>query len=192
MIVTWRSGLLLGTLILLFVLVQNTFFSQVEVAGTDLWILPVMVVVFGLLCGSLLGATVGFATGLLSDASGASPLGLACLTLMAVGYLGGIYRERNGRVGQRPVIIAAAAAVLGANLAFGAFGALTGLETSLTFDAVRDLLLQTVYGALFALPVYALIYRVLRPALILGPAAPAGPGVNAALSGAGREAEDET
>lgn len=167
MIVTWKSGLLMGLLVLLFVLLQNTFFSQIEFLGASVWILPVVVIVFGLLGGSLLGAAVGFGTGLMADGLGDSPLGLACLVFMAIGYVGGYYRERGGRAGQFSVVGLCAAAVTGANLAFGAFGLLVGTQAPLTWGVLPDVLLQAVYGAAVVVPVYALIYRVLRPALIL-------------------------
>lgn len=175
MILTWRSGLLATLLVFIFVLLQNTFFSQLEVLGASVWMLPVVAVVFGLLGGSLIGATVGFGTGFLADGLGDSPLGVSCLVLMAVGYLGGYYRERSGRADQFSVLGLSAAAVLAANLAFGLFGLLVGFTAPLGWGVIPDMLLQTLYGAFLALPVYALIYRVLRPALILEAAVPRRP-----------------
>ncbi|MCO5316141.1 MAG: hypothetical protein M9938_08265 [Solirubrobacterales bacterium] len=167
MIVTRRSGATVAALVLIFVLLQNTFFSQVEFLGAPVWLLPVVAVTFGLMGGSLLGATIGFGLGFFADALGDSPLGLGCLTFMAIGYLGGFYRERSGRADHYSVVGLSAAAVLGANLAFGAFGLLGGMQAPLSWGALPDILLQSLFGALVALPTYAVIYRVLRPALIL-------------------------
>lgn len=167
MIVTRKSGLLVGALVLFFVLLQNTLFSRIGIVGTSVWILPVVALVFGLLGGSLVGATIGFSIGLLADGLGDSPLGVASLGFMAIGYLGGYYRERNGRADQFIVIGLSAAAVVAANLALGAYGLLTGLEAPLSWKVIPGILLQGLYGGLLALPAYALAYRVLRPALIL-------------------------
>lgn len=172
MIVTRKSGLLVAALVLFFVLFQNTFLSRIEFLGTSVWALPAVALVFGLLGGSLLGATVGFGVGLLADGLGDSPLGLSCLVFMAIGYLGGYYRERVGRPGQLAVVGLCAAAVAAANLAFGFYGVVTGVEAPVTWGVMPDILLQALYGAVIALPVYALIYRVLRPALILEVRAP--------------------
>lgn len=186
MILTWNSGARAAGLILFFVLLQNTFFSRIELLGAGVWILPVVALVFGLLGGSLLGASIGFMAGFLSDALGDSPLGLACLVLMAVGYTGGYYREHGGRIRRRSLALLGGIAVTGANLAFGAYGLLAGSEAPVTGGAFLDLVLQALYGAVLALPVFALIYRVLRPALILeSPVDERLPDTRAALAGPG-------
>lgn len=168
MIVTRKSGLIVGVLVLFFVLLQNTLFSGIGILGTGIWLLPAVALIFGLLGGSLVGATVGFSLGLLADGLGDSPLGVASLGFMAIGYLGGYYRERTGRIDQFSVAGLSACAVISANLALGAYGLLTGLEASLSWKVIPAILLQGVYGGLLALPAYALVYRALRPALILG------------------------
>lgn len=190
MILTWKSGARAAGLILLFVLLQNTFFSRIELLGAGVWILPVVALVFGLLGGSLLGASIGFMTGFISDALGDSPLGLACLVLMAVGYAGGYYRERGGRLRRRSLALLGGIAVVGANLAFGAYGLLAGSEAPVAGGAFLDLVLQALYAAALALPVFALIYRVLRPALILESPVGEGP-PDTRLALAGPEGSDE-
>ncbi len=187
MIVTRKSGLLVAALVFLFVVLQNAFFSRVELFGATIWILPVVALIFGLLGGSLVGATVGFGIGLLADGLGDAPLGVSSLGFMAIGYLGGYYRERSGRADQFSVMGLAAAAVIAANLALGTYGLLTGLEASLSWKILPDVLLQGVFGSLLALPVHALVYRVLRPALILEAPARRRPGLAGSGSGVDRE-----
>lgn len=169
MIVTSRSNLLVGLIVLLLVILQDAYFSQVELLGVSIWILPGCVAIFGLLGGSLVGATVGFAIGFMADGLGAGPLGSASLTFMAIGYLAGLYRERGHHPDRLTLIGIFGLATLAANLMLGVYTGLLGLNLSLSLAVIPDLLIQTVYGMLLALPLYLLTRRVLRPALILEP-----------------------
>lgn len=166
MIITARTSARIIGLALLFTILQVSFFSQIELLGTSMWILPACAAIFGLLGGSLVGATVGFGIGFLGDALTDGPLGSACLIFMAVGYLAGTYRERGDFVDRPTVLVSCGVATLGANLALGLYTVLVGFDSSLSASLVPDLILQTFYGVLLAIPLYALIHRVLRPALI--------------------------
>lgn len=169
MIITTRSSLRVAGLVLLFSILQVSFFSQIELLGTSIWILPVCAAVFGLLGGSLVGATVGFALGFLGDAMTDGPLGSACLIFMGVGYLAGLYRERGDVVDRPTILTASGLATLGSNLALGFYTVIVGFDASLSGSLVPDLILQAIYGVLLAIPLYALIHRVLKPALINEP-----------------------
>ena len=166
MIITTKSAARIIGLILLFTILQISFFSQIELLGSSMWILPACAVIFGLLGGSLIGATVGFAFGFLSDALTDGPLGSACLIFMGVGYLAGMFRERGALVDLPTVAVAGGLATLGSNLALGFYTVIVGFDSSLSGSLIPDLILQTFYGVLLAIPLYALIRRVLRPALI--------------------------
>jgi rod shape-determining protein MreD len=166
MIVTTKVALRIVLVVVLVLLFQNAFFSQVEVFGASFWVLPAVVAIFGLLGGSMVGATLGFAIGFFADGLTDGPLGTACLVFMGIGYATGLYRER----GDQPPVLAAAiiagAATFLANAVFGLLTMLLGFDGYLSAAAVPDLLLQTAYGFLLALPLFILIRRILRPALI--------------------------
>ncbi|MDQ5894564.1 MAG: hypothetical protein QG596_825 [Actinomycetota bacterium] len=166
MIITTKSAARIIGLILLFTILQISFFSQVELLGSSMWILPACAAIFGLLGGSLIGATVGFAFGFFSDALTDGPLGSTCLIFMGVGYLAGTVRERGAIVDRPTVAVAGGLATLGSNLALGFYTVIVGFDSSLSGSLIPDLILQTFYGVLLAIPLYALIRRVLRPALI--------------------------
>jgi len=170
MIITTRSTARIAGLVLLLSILQVSFFSQVELLGTSMWIVPACAAIFGLLGGSLVGATVGFAFGFLGDALVDGPLGSSCLVFMAVGYLAGMYRERGDFVDRPTVLLGCGIATLAANLALGLYTLVIGFEASLSVSLVPDLILQAFYGVLWAIPLYALIHRVLKPALIHEPA----------------------
>lgn len=170
MIITTRSTIRIVLLILLLAILQISFFSQIELLGTSIWILPASAAIFGLLGGSLIGATVGFAFGFLGDGMTDGPLGRSCLIFLAVGYLAGLYRERGDFVDTPTILVAAGLATFGSNLALGLYLAVIGVESRFSASLVPDLILQGFYGVLLAFPLYALIHRVLRPALIHEPA----------------------
>jgi rod shape-determining protein MreD len=170
MIITTRTAARVVGLVLLFTILQVSFFSQIELLGTSMWILPACAAIFGLLGGSLIGATVGFTFGFLGDALTDGPLGSACLVFLAIGYLAGTYRERGDFVDRPTVLVSCGLATLGANLALGLYTVVIGFDSSLSASLVPDLILQAFYGVLLAIPLYALTYRVLKPALIHEPA----------------------
>lgn len=166
MIITSKVALRIGLVILASLLIQNGLFSMVEFLGASIWILPAVVVIFGLLGGSMVGATVGFAVGFLGDALTDGPLGTACLVFMGIGYGAGLYRER----GDQPQVFVASATAAGAtllaNLALGLLTVLLGFDGYLSAAALPDLVLQTAYAFVLAAPLFILIRRILKPALV--------------------------
>lgn len=166
MIVTSKVALRIALLVLFFVLLQSAFFSLVEVLHTSFWILPACAVIFGLLGGSMVGATVGFSIGFLSDGLVDGPLGTACLVFMGVGYAAGLYRERGEQPDRLVTAGLCGAATVASSLALGIFTTVLGFDASLSAGIVVEVVMQGLYGFLLAFPIYALIGRVLRPALI--------------------------
>ncbi|MEX0620476.1 MAG: rod shape-determining protein MreD [Solirubrobacterales bacterium] len=166
MIITSKVSIRIAFVVLLALLLQNAFFSLTEVLGVSFWILPAVVAIFGLLGGSMIGATLGFAIGFFADGLTDGPLGTSCLVFMGVGYATGLYRERGD---QPPVLAAAtisAAATFIASVILALITLLLGFEASLSAVVIADLLLQTVYAFLLAAPLFILIRRILKPALV--------------------------
>jgi rod shape-determining protein MreD len=168
MIITLKVAVRLILLVLLFVLLQTSFFSMVELLGASVWILPAAVAIFGLLGGSMVGAGVGFTIGLLSDGLADGPLGTACLVFMGIGYLAGIYRERGDAPGTLEAAALAGIATLASNAALGLLTLLLDFDGYLSAAAIPDLILQGAYAFLLAFPMFILVRRVLRPALVEG------------------------
>jgi rod shape-determining protein MreD len=165
-IITSKVALRIALVVLAALLVQNGLFSLVEFLGASIWILPAVVVIFGLLGGSMVGATMGFAIGFLADALTDGPLGTASLVFMGLGYGAGLYRERGD---QPQVFIAsaiAAGATLLASLALGLLTILLGFDGYLSAAAFPDLLLQSAFAFVLAGPLFILIRRILKPALV--------------------------
>ena len=117
------------------VLLQLTFFSQVELFHVSPDVLPALVVSFGLLGGTMTGAVSGFAIGFLLDCLLIQPIGGASLVLIAVGYAAGTFRERFEIHSRLVAPLMCAILTLLAELGFGldlSACAVTGQTTDLT------------------------------------------------------------
>jgi len=166
MIVTPLILLRLALIILVAVLLQIGFFSQVPLLGSVANLLPVVVVAIGLLGGAVSGAVAGFATGLLVDAMIGGTPGVASLALMAAGYLAGRWREGYDIVSAIvPPLLSGALAALAA-LIYGALTLTLGIDAPVSILALREVLVQGLLAVLLAIPVFPLVRRVLRPALV--------------------------
>ena len=82
MIVTPQIAVRVAVIVILSVLLELSFFSEVEVFHTSPTVLPSVIACLGLLGGSLTGAVTGFAAGLLLDSLLIAPLGASSLVLL--------------------------------------------------------------------------------------------------------------
>jgi rod shape-determining protein MreD len=166
MIITPRILARLALIVFLTVLIQIAFFSQVPLLGSVANLIPVVVVAFGLLGGAVTGAVTGFAAGLLVDVMIGGTLGVASLSLMTVGYLAGRWREGYDIVSSLvPPLLTGALTALAA-LIYGAMTLTLGIDAPISVLALREVVVQGLLGILLAIPVFPLIKRALRPALV--------------------------
>ncbi len=166
MIVTPKIGARLVLVVFAGVLLQLSFFSQVELLHVSPDILPALVVSLGLLGGSMTGAVSGFSVGLLVDCLLVAPLGASSLVLLSVGYLAGLYRERFDITSSLTAPLLCMGLTLFAELAFGAIQLMLGVDAPLSILVVRDILVKSIYAFFLGWPIFILIRRILRPALI--------------------------
>jgi rod shape-determining protein MreD len=166
MIVTRKIAIRIALIILLAVVLQNSFFSYLVILGATPTVVPLVVVSLGLLGGGIVGAVCGFATGLLLDSALLQTLGVSSLVLLSVGYLAGRFRESVEITNSLVPPLLAAAFTLLATGGFAAVQLLLGVETPVSLLVLREILVQSLLAFFFALPFYPLIRRALRPALI--------------------------
>ena len=166
MIVTPRIFIRLALLIFLTVLIQVGFFSQVPLLGSVANLIPVVVVALGLLGGAVTGAVSGFAAGLLLDVVIGGTAGLASLSFMAAGYLAGRWREGYDIVSSLvpPLLTGALCGVAAA--AYGLLQLTLGIDAQVSVLALREIVVQALLGVVLAVPVFPLVRRILRPALV--------------------------
>ena len=155
----------LGILAVATVLVQICAVSQVSLLGVSADLSPLVVATVGLLCGAVPGAAMGFVVGLLVDTALLQTLGVSSLVLLSVGYWAGRLRElRDPTHGLTPLAVGAAATAAAA-AGFALLQFLLGVDAPVSLLLLRDILMTVAVNALLAMPVYALVRRVLLPVL---------------------------
>jgi len=152
------------------VILQLTFFSQVSLFHVSPDLLPALIVVLGLLGGSLTGAVCGFSAGLLLDCLLIVPLGGGSLVLLATGYLAGLFRERFEIHSPLVPPLLCMGLTLFAELGFGAVELMLGIDAPVSTLVIRDMLVKSVFAFFAGWAIYVGVRRALRPALVEEPA----------------------
>jgi rod shape-determining protein MreD len=148
------------------VIVQLSLFSQVTLFDVSPDLLPALVVVLGLLGGSLTGAVCGFSVGLLLDCLLIVPLGGGSLVLLATGYLAGLFRERFEIHSPLVAPLLCMGLTLFAELGFGAVEMMLGFDAPISILIARDILLKSAFAFFGGWAIYIGARRALRPALV--------------------------
>ena len=169
MILTANILARLIAVVVLGVILQLSFFSQVALFHTSPDMLPALVVCLGLLGGTMTGAVTGFSVGFLLDCLLILPLGGGSLVLLATGYLAGLFRERFVIHSSLVAPLLCMFLTLFAELGFGAVELMLGLDATVSTLVIREILLKSVYAFLLGWPLYLGLRRLLRPALVEEP-----------------------
>jgi rod shape-determining protein MreD len=152
--------------IVLGVILQLSFFSQVALFHVSPDILPALVVCLGLLGGTMTGAVTGFSIGFLLDCLLIQPLGGGSLVLLATGYLAGLFRERFEIHSRFVAPLLCAVLTVFAELGFGAVELMLGIEAGVSPLVVRDMLVKGLFAFFLGWAIYLGVRRALRPALV--------------------------
>lgn len=160
-----RAGLIALTIVIL----QISGLGSIQVLGVTPSLIPLGVAAVAIYAGSIPGAAMGFATGLLLDLAVGSPVGVSSLVLTAVGYAVGRYREVRDPAHGLMAIPVGAAATLGFLATFAAVSFMLDVGPSVSGLIFVDMVAATLVGALLAVPVFWLCRRLLRPGLSVDP-----------------------
>jgi len=166
LIVTPQILARLVVIVVVGVILQLSFFSGVHLLDTSPDILPALVVVLGLLGGSMTGAVAGFSVGLLLDCLLVAPLGASSLVLLTVGYVAGIYRERFDLASSLTPPLMCLGLTLFAEAAFAAVRLMLGVDAPISPLVVRDMVVTSIYAFFLGIPIFLGVRWALRPALI--------------------------
>lgn len=161
----WQLPLRLAALGFIAVVVQIAAVSQITVFGVSADLSPLLVASVGLLAGSLPGAVFGFSVGLFVDLALVQTLGVTSLLFIAIGYGAGRLRElRDPAHGLVPLAVGAIATVV-AVIGFALMQFLLGVQAPVSWLLLRQIVVTVLVNALLALPVYALVRRVVQGSL---------------------------
>jgi rod shape-determining protein MreD len=154
---------------ILTVVIETAGVSGIRVIGGNADLIPLVVGAVALWSGCIVGAAVGFATGLLLDMLLGQQVGASSLVLTPLGYMVGRYGEQNEPSNALlPIPVAAATtAVYLAGIAIVSF--LLAFDAHLSIYAFRDMFITIVLNSVLALPVFWLIRRIMRPVLKVDP-----------------------
>jgi rod shape-determining protein MreD len=160
-----RLTIRLALLALVTVVVQQAAISQISIFGVSADLTPLVVMSVGLLAGSMLGAITGFGIGLFVDMVLVQTLGVTSLLYIAIGYWSGRLRElRDPAHGLVPLAVGAAATAF-AGIGMTVIQFLLGVDAPVSLLLVQQIFLTVLVNTLIALPVYAIVRRLLQPAL---------------------------
>lgn len=169
MILTPKILARLVAILVVGVILQLSFFSQVALFHVSPDVLPSLVAVLGLLGGTMTGAVCGFSVGFLLDCLLIAPLGGGSLVLLATGYLAGLFRERFEIHSPLVPPLLCMALTLFAELGFGAVELTLGIDAPISPLVIRDILLKSIFAFFLGWIIYATLRRALRPALVEEP-----------------------
>jgi rod shape-determining protein MreD len=139
--------------------------SEVPVFGVNADLTPLLVAFVGLLCGSTVGATCGFAVGLLVDLALLQTLGLTSLIFTLIGFWCGRLRElRDPQSALTPLLVGAGASAVSL-VGYSLMEFLLGVDAPVSFELLRQIILGVVVNTIIALPMWAIVRRALEGAL---------------------------
>jgi rod shape-determining protein MreD len=147
------------------VVIQETAISQISIFGVSADVTPLVAMSVGLLCGSLTGAVFGFFTGLLIDLVLVQTLGVTSLLYIAIGYWAGRLRELRDPSHELVPLAAGALAAAFAGLGMALIQFLLGVDAPVSGLLLQEIFIFVLVDTLIALPVYALVRRIVRPVL---------------------------
>jgi rod shape-determining protein MreD len=147
------------------VVIQDAAISQISIFGVTADLGPLVVMSVGLLCGSLPGAIFGFFTGLFVDTVLVQTLGVTSLLYIAIGYWSGRLLELRDPAHGLVPLAAGAAATAFAGLGMAVIQFLLGVDAPVSWLLLQQVVLTVLVNTLIALPVYALVRRLIQPAL---------------------------
>ncbi|MDQ6746174.1 MAG: rod shape-determining protein MreD [Actinomycetota bacterium] len=147
------------------VVIQVAGISQISIFGVSADLTPLVVMSVGLLAGSMLGAATGFGIGLFVDLLLVQTLGVTSLLYITIGYWCGRLRElRDPSHGLVPLALGGAAtAFAGIGMALIQF--LLGVQAPVSLLLIQQIFITVLVNTLLALPVYAVVRRIIRPVL---------------------------
>jgi len=155
------DALKIAAVVFVAAILQVSVFSDVTILGGTPDLLLVVVVAVSLLRGPLVGAAAGFFAGLVVDVANLETLGVTSLLLTLAGYWIGRYGETTGRGRAHAPLLSVLVMTVAYAVAAYVLHTILGDTVSARVALFDSLLAALVGNLLLALPVYALVGRIL-------------------------------
>ena len=159
----------LALLVILTVVIQVSGVQSIALLGGTIDLIPLVVGAVALYGGCIAGAAVGFSCGLLLDLIVGQDVGASSLVLTAVGYFVGRYGEVNEPANALLPIPVGAATTAAYLIGTTIVSLMLGFDATVSVFAFRDMFLTIFLNTLVALPVFALVRKIIRPVLTRDP-----------------------
>ncbi|HEX6461551.1 MAG TPA: rod shape-determining protein MreD [Thermoleophilaceae bacterium] len=169
MILTPGTVVRLALLVIFTVVIQVSGLESIPLLGGTIDLIPLVVGAVALYGGSIAGAAMGFCCGLLLDFIVGQDVGASSLVLTAVGYFAGRYGEVNEPANALLPIPVGAATTAAYLVGTTIVSLMLSFDASLSILAFRDMFLTLFLNTLVALPVFALVRKIIRPVLTRDP-----------------------
>jgi rod shape-determining protein MreD len=154
-----------AALAVIVVFFQIGFVTELRVFGVSADITVLMVGYIGLMCGSMLGATAGFAVGMLVDLTLLQTLGLTSLIFTLIGYWCGRLREvRDPQAALTPLLVGSGVSAISL-VGYSLMEFMLGVDAPISFELLREIVLGVLVNTIVAVPMWVLVRRVLTGAL---------------------------
>lgn len=169
MILGYGTAVRLAALLVLTVAIQISGVQGIQLLGGTIDLVPLVVGAVALWGGSIAGAAMGFACGLLLDLALGQDVGSSSLVLTAVGYWAGRFGELHEPAHSLLPLPVGAAVTAAYLLGTTIVSLMLAFDAQVSLLAFRDMFLTVFLNTLVALPVFALVRRLIRPVLLRDP-----------------------
>jgi rod shape-determining protein MreD len=159
-----------GAVVFVAALFQAAIFSSFSIGGGTPDVLLVVVISLGLLRGSVAGAVLGFAGGLVVDLLTLETLGLTSLVLTLAGFWAGRYAETTARGRRLPLLLAVGVMTVLAGFFGFALHYMLGDDVVARQALVTALVPAVILNLVIALPVHALVRAAVGERIAFQPA----------------------
>lgn len=165
MIVTPGAIVRLVLIVIFTVVIQVSGVQSIALLGGNFDLTPLVVGAIALYGGAVTGAAVGFSCGLLVDLLVGQDVGATSLVLTGVGYFVGRWGEVNEPANALLPIPIGAATTAAYLIGTMIVSLMLGFDASLSLLAFRAMFLTIFLNTIVAVPVFALVRRIIRPIL---------------------------
>ena len=156
----WVLVAKLALVLVLVVALQTVVASRVSILGVTADLFLILVVLVGMMRGSVAGALFGFCAGLVADIVFLEPIGLRAVIYLVAGYMAGRYLEAAGPPGAWAVMLLTALVSLLSQTAYGIFQFVVGPQAAF-FTMLRvQILPAALLDGLLSVPVYLAVTRL--------------------------------